>query len=174
MFKIENYKITFEKRWHDFSVINNIDGSLIPKSGRYDMVCEIWVKDLEVPRFTGVAKLHPNDRPDKIVGKKIALQNAIGLIKVKDQPFLHFSTLQQQDAFCKKEVRSAIWKAFWAWVESWKAKKRKLTLLEACLTVQRYNKAALENRIDPDDCNDYWESTMSIVDKAVQQYEKEN
>ena len=127
MFKVNEYKIVFKRVWHERST--DINGLYVYGSGRYDTVCEIYVEShyvaKESPRFTGVAKLHPNDKPDKIVGKKIALRNAIGLVKSKDQPFLHFSTLQQQDAFSKKKVRTAIWEAFFAWVVLWSIKEIK-------------------------------------------------
>ena len=73
---------------------------------RFDTVCRINYDGL--PPFIGVAKLHPNDKPDKIIGKKIALANAMhGRIKLKDN-------------------RTVIWKAFLQWVESWKANSKPL------------------------------------------------
>jgi len=53
-------------------------------------------------RYSGVAKLHPKDRPDKITGKKIALQRALA------------------DGQLSKPERTRVWAAFWAWVKNWK------------------------------------------------------
>ena len=70
--------------------------------GRYDTVCEIYRNDgtKEVPRYAGIAKLHPNDHVDRVVGKKVALQYALKEIANKD-------------------YRTMIWKAFWSWVSQW-------------------------------------------------------
>jgi hypothetical protein len=72
----------------------------------------------KVPRFTGIAKLHPKDKPDKIVGKKIALRNAIGV-------WIEYSKKWQYNCadFYNKPVRTAIWTAFWNWVSQWPAQK---------------------------------------------------
>ena len=123
MFQVNEYRIVFKRVWHES---REIDVKATPRlacapgtlanDGRYDTICEIYVKDdtQEVPNFTGIAKLHPNDTPDKIVGKKIALRNAIGTWD---------SVRKEWDYNCanfyKKGVRIDIWKAFWAWVESW-------------------------------------------------------
>jgi len=117
MFTVNEYKMVFKRRWHQTRLQAEDYGSgyIIPDGdGRYDTVCEIWISGLEVPRFTGVAKLHPNDQPDKIVGKKIALRNAI----IDRGAYNNW-------AFQDKSIRSAIWKAFWAWVATW-AKKSKI------------------------------------------------
>ncbi|HUX47305.1 MAG TPA: hypothetical protein VMV58_04765 [Desulfosporosinus sp.] len=111
MFTVNEYKIVFKKRWH---------GCHKKVNGRYDTVCEIYVKDLEVPRFTGIAKLHPNDHVDRILGKKIAMRNAIGYFELKDSPKHNFRCAD----FYNKSVRTAIWKAFQAWVAMWPKKSK--------------------------------------------------
>jgi len=122
MFRIEKYRITFDKHCHDFSVVNNIDGSLIQGSGRYDTCCHIIHGNMVSPTWNGKALLHPNDPVDKIIGKKIALRNAmirghrIDPISKKKIPIYHLE-------FNHKPTRTKIWKAFWAWTESWKPKK---------------------------------------------------
>jgi hypothetical protein len=108
MFKVNEYKIVFKRRWHQTRIRNDdpaySSGFItLETDGRYDTVCEIYINYLEVPHFTGVARLHPNDKPDKIVGKKVALRNAIS----------------QSVSFNRTE-RTAIWKAFWEWVADWK------------------------------------------------------
>lgn len=110
MFKIKNYTIKFKRRWHNQRSDNRNDG-------RYDTVCEIYVPDCEVPRFIGVAKLHPNDHVDRIVGKKIALRNALGIKIIKEDGNCGYS--YRCADFWRPAVRTAIWIAFWAWVKSW-------------------------------------------------------
>ena len=126
MFTVNEYKIVFKRRWHERAT--DINGAYIYGSGRYDTVCEIYVQDKTMvrqdkldgivfnkePSFTGVAKLHPNDKPDKIVGKKIALRNAIGKYNPKTECLIYSCA-----DFYNKSVRTAIWKAFWLWVASW-------------------------------------------------------
>jgi len=101
MFTVNEYKIVFKRRWQN--KCTDFNGKYLLGDGRYDTVCEIYVKDngaySQKPCFTGIAKLHPNDRPDKIIGKKIALRNAMVV-------WDHVS-------------RTPIWKAFWGWVASW-------------------------------------------------------
>lgn len=117
MFKVNEYKIVFKRVW-----TKRVDckyGMYAIGDGRYDTVCEIYVQDRtklssklndivyhKEPSFTGIARLHPNDTPDKIVGKKIALRNAL------DMGFLSLPV--------NKDIRTAIWKAFWEWVAAWK------------------------------------------------------
>ena len=95
MFTINNQELGIKMR---------IDFYRVPHSdnlSRSDTVCQIKYADNLMP-FVGVAKLHPNDRPDKIIGKKVALANAMhGRIQRKDH-------------------RTIIWKAFFQWVDSWK------------------------------------------------------
>lgn len=116
MFKVEGYTITFKRVWYEAGVDSK---DMIHRTGRYDTRCEICLSELEVPRCSGIARLHPKDRPDKIIGKKIALRNAIGLLKVEGKNYHRFLTVLQQASFSNKKVRDAIWKAFWAWVASW-------------------------------------------------------
>jgi len=122
MFRVENYKITFDKQWHDFSVVNNIDGSLMQKSGRHNTRCHITHGNMISPTWIGKANLHPNDKVDKITGKKIALRNAmIKRWKVKVLPNDEKIRIPvYHHEFYQKSKRTKIWKAFWAWTESWK------------------------------------------------------
>ena len=116
MFHVNEYKIVFRRMWH----LYDLDGhGVIHRNGRYDTRCEIYIiqnpqQDIELPAFTGIAKLHPNDQPDKIVGKKIALRNAIGV-------WLEYYKEWQYSCadFYNKEVRTDIWRAFWVWVATW-------------------------------------------------------
>ncbi len=107
MFKAAGYTITFKRIWH---LVRNKEGNECfaredgaIKSGRYDTLCQIRVTGTSVSYWTGAAKLHPKDKPDKIIGKKIALARA----------------LDRKGEFFLKCKRKAIWKAFWAWVASW-------------------------------------------------------
>ena len=103
MFHVNEYKIVFKRRWHEKRERQILFGGksrISDNDGRYDTVCDIWIQDLEVPRYTGVAKLHPNDKPDKIAGKKVALQNAI-----RDE-------IGRTGLFAVKPTRTEIWKAF--------------------------------------------------------------
>jgi len=76
MFHVNEYKIVFKRRWHEKRERQILFGGksrISDNDGRYDTVCDIWIPELEVPRYTGVANLHPNDKADKITGKKVAL-----------------------------------------------------------------------------------------------------
>ena len=123
MFTVNEYKIVFKKRWHDrrrplSKKLQESKAVKMPETnGRYDTVCEIWISGLEVPRFTGIAKLHPNDRPDKIVGKKIALRNAMG----RRRRSINGKFIYEWNCanFYNKPVRTAIWDAFRTWVANW-------------------------------------------------------
>jgi hypothetical protein len=101
MFTVGKYKVTFKRKWHHY-----LTGGT---HGRYNTHCAIFRCDDPEPAFTGRAKLHPNDQPDKIVGKKIALKNA-----------MWFGARLEPNLCLRREVRTEIWQAFWAWVESWK------------------------------------------------------
>ena len=93
MFRVNNYQISFRK---SYSLV------ITPKKqGRYDTVCNIL--DTSNSRiFEGYAWIHPNDIPDKITGKKVALTKAL------------------ENMGANKLTRTIIWEAFWKWVESWK------------------------------------------------------
>lgn len=127
MFKVNEYKIVFKRVWHqpERHLATCMEehrpckcDKILKLNGRYDTVCEIWLEQgnvrMEVPRFTGIAKLHPNDKPDKIVGKKIALRNAIGVWDSVNEEWSYSCA-----EFFDKAVRTAIWRAFWVWVASW-------------------------------------------------------
>ena len=132
MFTVNEYRIVFKRRWHN-RVGDHLDDSYIKGDGRYDTKCEIYVQDPNMvgvgfamvyhkePRFTGIAKLHPKDKPDKIVGKKIALRDALLIIEMDVIPIKNLGDItdvKYYPAF-NKEVRTAIWKAFWEWVLHW-------------------------------------------------------
>ena len=88
MFKTKNYKVTFQHK------------------GKYctlekgDTACYIFTNNENIP-YVGVARLHPNDRFDKVIGKKIALTKCL------------------TNSGISKPERTEIWKAFWEWVTSW-------------------------------------------------------
>lgn len=120
MFTVDAYKIVFKRVWH-YDI-----GVPARKSGRYDTKCEIYLCTRETPYFIGIARLHPNDKPDKIVGKKIALFRAMGLYYKKVPYYNAFGTETKKtilhcsnNTFDIKEVRTAIWKAFFEWVSTW-------------------------------------------------------
>ena len=118
MFQVNEYKIVFRRRWH----LRTSDYG----NGRYDTVCEIYKIGLEEsssePSFTGVAKLHPNDSVDRIVGKKLALRRALGAILPNDkQRYGEHVSDHYRRMFKNKTDRTAIWKAFWVWVSQWPA-----------------------------------------------------
>jgi len=135
MFTVNEYKIVFKKRWHDrrrplSKKLQESKAVKMPETnGRYDTVCEIYVQDKsmsgggfrhvykEEPSFIGVAKLHPNDRPDKIVGKKIALRNAMG----RRRRSINGKFIYEWNCanFYNKPIRTAIWDAFRTWVANW-------------------------------------------------------
>lgn len=133
MFYVNEYKVVFKRVWHDrrrplSETLRKSKVVEMPETnGRYDTKCEIYVtqdnavvgSNLELvyqkePRFTGIARLHPNDTPDKVVGKKIALRKAIGVWFDYHKEW-HYNCAD----FYKKGVRTAIWKAFWNWVADW-------------------------------------------------------
>lgn len=121
MFHVNQYKIVFKRVWHK-RMVTPQELKYVSGNGRYDTKCEIYdigdgVKTL-TPRFTGIARLHPNDKPNKIVGKKIALRNAMGY------GVTNWGSFGYAD-FYTKEVRTAIWKAFWGWVSQWKNQQEK-------------------------------------------------
>ena len=140
MFTVNEYKIVFKRRWHQrrlrkdgdpaqFHILYHqgyyrqssiADPTLVEEEsdGRYDTVCEIYIEDLEGPRFTGVAKLHPNDQVDRIVGKKIALRNAMNR-GFRADPISKKYVTDFHLEFYIKSKRTAIWKAFWQWVSQW-------------------------------------------------------
>ena len=93
MFKTENYRIRFEK---DFP------SNLAKSRGRFNTRCEIYKEGEDCCDSMGIAFLHPNDSPDRIVGKKIALAQAL------------------EDMDTDKSTRTIIWNDFHKWVESWK------------------------------------------------------
>ncbi len=150
MFKVNEYKIVFERLWHQPerhiatcrkryapSKQPCVCNKILELNGRYDTKCEIYTQDKTMvrqdkpdgivfckePTFTGIAKLHPNDKPDKVDGKKFALRNAMALhdgdmCRIV-YPKKDAADPRYRDGFFKG-ARTAIWKAFWVWVTSWK------------------------------------------------------
>ena len=102
MFRVNDYQISFRK-----------SQSLITpsrKQGQYDTVCNIL--DTSNSRiFEGYAWIHPNDSPNKIIGKKIALTRAL------------------ENMGINKSTRTIVWKGFWEWVESWKKREHCIELV---------------------------------------------
>lgn len=97
MFETTEFRIQFQRV--------NVD----LKSGRYDTLCNIYRKgefesDRRIPICSGLAILHPNDVPNKIIGKKIALSKVIPQV-----------TTLNLFKFKRKEI----WNAFWKWIASW-------------------------------------------------------
>jgi len=124
MFRVGKYKIVFMHTKQDTLQYEVIKGKnlVVSGSGRYDTSCHIYINNdtQEIPQYIGFVKLHPNDKPDKIIGKKIALQNAL-----ISQTFIDPKTKKKITIWHhQKNVRTKIWKAFWAWVESWEDKKK--------------------------------------------------
>ncbi len=110
MFETEKFRFVFKK-------LCFTDGS-----GRFDTLCDIYVKESLVngtnhPRYRGVARLHPNDAPDKITGKKKAL-----LLAMQDGGLKGMYT----GSFFLRSKRTVVWKAFWSWVDSWSYDRRGL------------------------------------------------
>jgi hypothetical protein len=88
-------------------------------------VCEIYKENLRL--YTGVAILHPNDRVDRVVGKKIALGRALQqmwpstldgdiiIVDDIDEPAFEIMKIEAE----RKLKRKVIWSAFWMWVAQW-------------------------------------------------------
>lgn len=93
MFKVKDYKITFERKKVTFETGGT------HKIG--NTICKLFMATDDIP-YEGNAKLHPNDQYDKIVGKKIALTKALATTGLQ------------------KPERTEIWKEFWEWIDSWK------------------------------------------------------
>ena len=164
MFKVGNLKIRFK---HETKHLSQRDGKeCYEGTGRFGVTCFIYQEGVEEAIYTGHVLIHKGDQVDRILGKKYALRKAL-----LESTCPYINTARGHEVvyvwWMSKRERTKIWKAFWAWVKSWD-KKSYPTLLEACLTVQNYNKAGLEDKIPQDEICDYWDSVMSIVDKAVQ------
>lgn len=97
MFETEGWRFVFKNLYHE------------DKSGRFDTLCGIYAKYEKVigkvPVYEGIARLHPNDAPDKIVGKKQAL-----LVAMKKSNGFYWAD------FYSKKARTVIWEAFWSWI----------------------------------------------------------
>ncbi len=86
MFSVTDYRISFRRNKVNHNVICDI--------------CDNATDSL----FTGQARRHPKDYPNKMMGKKVALTKAL------------------YDMNAGKILRTIIWKAFWEWTESWRIK----------------------------------------------------
>ena len=100
-------RIRFYKTWVD----QELGGPCPP---RYTTVCEIQDENTKKVIFTGYAHLHPKDTPDKIIGKKVALTNAM----IKERVELSDNNVVVHWNF-PKHVRTDIWETFWEWVGNW-------------------------------------------------------
>lgn len=94
MFKTEKYIFKFERLF---------DGTLCSIYVHYDPM----PKD-PITQYSGKATLHPNEQPDKINGKKVALKRA-----------MQNSCGTYCPVFLSKSDRTEVWKAFWQWVSTW-------------------------------------------------------
>lgn len=111
MFQVGDYKIVFSKLHGCHNMFN----------GRYDTLCEIYVGiKPALPRWSGIAKLHPNDQVDRIVGKKVALRNALEKAFPFDDPGVSGLAFELMKADAERKFnRQVIWGAFWCWVSQW-------------------------------------------------------
>ena len=118
------YKIVFRRQWHQPRPQSEFE-DIPDNNGRYDTVCEIWEANDDLSsRFVGVAKLHPKDKLNKVLGKKIALLNAmIKRIVWLTDPITNKREKHIEWYFSKQD-RTEIWKAFWVWVKSWNEQSR--------------------------------------------------
>lgn len=69
--------------------------------------CQIYLYEANAPVMVvgkGVAHLHPKDKYDKVIGKKVALTKAL-----------------REHQYFDKVMRREVWIAFWLWVGSWGA-----------------------------------------------------
>ena len=146
MFTAGGYKIVFKRRWHQPRPERaELLWSLQDNDGRYDTVCEIWDTDLNIICYRGLAKLHPNDKVDKVVGKKIALLNTMikrilwltnpVTNKIEKHIEWHFS----------KSLRTEIWEAFWTWIASWSTKNSCKAALRNAINLAERNEKVKRN-----------------------------
>lgn len=117
MFECGNLRFVFKHKRFGYYTTETIRRGMytkVPKmhwSGRYNVLCEVYGEHSALPLYRAIAKLLPNDEPDPILGKKIALKG------VMMHPDVHES---YHTRFASKHVRTEIWTAFWQWVSSWK------------------------------------------------------
>ena len=113
MFKVGNLKICFKH----FKYVDVGFEKL--KTGKFGVTCTIYKEDREIPLFQGTVRPYYKDQPDRILGKKYALREALVNKRIKrksdskDIIVWNFTWAE----------RTEIWNAFWAWVESWNKKK---------------------------------------------------
>lgn len=76
---------------------------LHPRLGELRLLYQCFIGFYAPKNFciSGIAYLNPIDSNDKIIGKKIALQNAINKIPIS----------------INKSDRTLIWQAFWKWIK---------------------------------------------------------
>jgi len=114
MFKVGNLKICFKH----FKYVDVGFEKL--KTGKFGVTCTIYKEDREIPLFQGTVRPYYKDQPDRILGKKYALREALvsGRLKRKSdgKDVIFWNFIQAE--------RTEIWNAFWEWVESWDKKKK--------------------------------------------------
>ena len=103
-------RIRFYRDWPDRKL-----GKPCPP--RYTTVCEIENRDKEEVISIGYAHLRPNDMPNKVIGKKVALTNALILTKED------VGSIEVVHRNFPKHIRTDIWEAFWEWIANWKAER---------------------------------------------------
>jgi len=107
MFKTDKYKITFKREENIIELpFKNIKKDT---AENFQLRTIVWcyitklsepVLD-EVHGWADSAILHPNDKYDKVIGKKIALTKNLKRMNIS------------------KEERTVIWQAFWEMITSW-------------------------------------------------------
>ena len=119
MFKVGNLRINFKHEHHLLSEKNGM--SCYEGTGRFGVTCFIK-KEYGENMCIGRVLVHKGDLPDRVIGKKYALMKAMiagyttyGKGEKIKKPIYH--------AGLTKLIRTEIWKAFWAWTETWKPLK---------------------------------------------------
>lgn len=107
MFKTDKYKITFKRIKPAFNIVCQI--------------FDLTGKEYEVILATAASVLHPQDKYDKIKGKKIALTKA--MIDHYEFKEVNGKTVKVPIWRFDKVDRAIIWQAFWNWVDSWGKEK---------------------------------------------------
>ena len=71
MFKVGKLKICFKHfKYVDAGFEEN-------KTGKFGVICNIYLKDRDTPLFQGTVRPYYKDQPDRILGKKYALREAL-------------------------------------------------------------------------------------------------
>jgi len=133
MFKVGNLRIRFKHfKYVDAGFEEN-------KIGKFGVTCSVYLKDGDTPLFQDTVRPYYKDQPDRILGKKYALREALvnKRIKRKSAGKDILSTYIVWN-FTKTE-RTEIWNAFWEWVESWDKKKEINPVGKTVIVYDRYN-----------------------------------